>query len=322
MRIARQVENKTCEEGELVMDSKRKKYGNGVVVALITPLKKNRQVDGKSLERIVSHCIAGGVQGIFVLGTTGEGTCFTQKEREKVISTVKSLTGETVPLYVGVMDSSANKVKQNIKWAENNGADIVVVTPHFYLSSKVQDEIVKHIEICATYASVPAMAYNIPQTTNVNITPEIAEKLMSLDNVMGLKDSSGNWEQFQKEIFLKGKSSFKLLMGAEDLAGIAMLMGADGCVTGIGNYEPGLIVRMYEEANQGNVEKVKQLQHKATRLRMACFAGDFWLAGLKYACSVVGLCEEYVSLPFQSLTDSQKAKVRNILREEGVLSGK
>lgn len=301
------------------MDSKKAKYGIGVVVAVITPLKKDGQIDEKSLERIINHCISAGVHGIFVLGTTGEGPCFTLKKKEKIISTAKRLTGENIPLYVGVMDSSTNRVKENIKCAEDNGADILVVTPVYYFGSKNQDEIVTHIETSAQYASVPVMAYNIPQTTYVNITLETVERIIGLDNVIGLKDSFGDWEQFQKEIFMKEKKSFKLLMGAEDLAGIAVLMGAEGCVTGVGNYAPELIVQMYEEAKAGNIKAVKELQHRASRLRTTFFAGDFWLAGLKYNCFLLGLCEEYVSLPFQPMTDPQKTKIRDTLIEEGLL---
>lgn len=298
------------------MNPKRKKYGSGVVAVVITPLKRSGQVDRKSLERIIRYCIAGGVHGIFVLGSTGEGPCLIQSEKIKVIKMAKEITTENIPLYVGVMDSSTNRVKENIKVAEDNGADIVVVTPHYYLSSKSQDEIIRHIESCAKYTSVPLMVYNIPQNTNIDISLTAIEKILTIKNVIGLKDSSGNWEKFQKIIFLKKRIDFKLLMGAEDLAGVAMLMGADGCVSGISNFAPELVVQMYEAARKGNVNKVRMLQFKASRLREVCFAGDFWLAALKYTCSLLGLCEEYISLPFQPLTEVQKEKVRKILIEE------
>jgi 4-hydroxy-tetrahydrodipicolinate synthase len=107
-------------------------------------------------------------------------------------------------------------------------------------------------------------------------------------------------------------------MGAEDLAGIALLMGADGCVSGVGNFEPELIVRMYEQARQDNVGQVKELQYKAARLRTAFASSKFWLSGLKYICSLLGLCEEYISEPFPYLTEEQKEKVRAILKEEDI----
>lgn len=305
-----------------IMDLNKQKYGIGIVVAVITPLKKDGSIDQKGLQTIITHCIDGGVHGIFVLGTTGEGPCFIQRERIEAISTAKRLTKENIPLYVGVMDTSTSRVKENIKIAEDNGADILVVTPPYYLSSKTQDEIVRHIESCAEYASVPVIGYNIPQCTHSNIELSTMKRIMDIDNVIGLKDSSGDWEQFQKEIFLKKEKDmdFNLLMGAEDLAGIAMLMGADGCVSGVGNYAPKLIVEMYEKAKAGDVRAVKRLQHKASRLRMTCFAGDFWLAGLKYACSALGLCEGYVSPSFPNLTKHQKEKVKGILKEEGILN--
>lgn len=300
------------------MDSKREKYGRGVTVAVITPLKKDRSIDRKGLETIINHDISGGVHGIFVLGTTGEGPCFTEKDRVEIIRTARKVTPESIPLYVGVMDTSTRRVKENIILAQDNGADIVVVTPPYFLSVRPgkQDEIIRHMELSAKYANVPVIAYNIPQCTYVNIELPTVRRILEIDNVIGLKDSSGDWEQFQKEIFLKNEINFKLQMGAEDLAGAALLMGADGCVSGVGNYEPGLIVQMYEEAKQGKIEKVKQLQRKAARLRETCFVGEFWLSGLKYACSALGLCEEYVSEPFPRLTEAQKQEVRNILKRE------
>ena len=299
----------------------KEKYGTGVVVALITPLKSDGRIDQKGLETIISHCLAGGVHGIFVLGTTGEGPCFVQNDRSKIIRTARKFTGEDTPLYVGVMDTSTERVKENIKIAEDNGADILVVTPPYYLSSNTQEEIVRHVELSARYASVPVMVYNIPRCTHTNIDLSTVKEIMEIDNVIGLKDSSGDWEQFQKEVFLKDKNnSFRILIGAEELFGVGMLMGADGCVTGIGNYLPELLVSLCKEAKRGNAEKIKKLQHKVTRLRTISLVGDFWLAGLKYTCSVLGLCEEYLSLPFQTLTKFQKLSVRNILKEEGLLS--
>lgn len=299
------------------MDSKEKKYGSGVVAVIITPLKRNGQLDKESLERIIRHCIAGGVHGVFVLGTTGEGSCLTQEQKKTVISAAKSITGESIPLYVGVMDSSTNRVKENIRVAEDNGADIAVVTPHYYLASKSQDEITRHMKSCAKYTSVPLMVYNIPQTTNIDIALTTIEEILTVENIIGIKESSGNWEKFQKLIFLKERIDFKLLMGAEDLAGIAMLMGADGCISGISNFVPNLVVQMYEAARKGDINRVKKLQFKASRLREVSFAGDLWLAGFKYACSLLGLCQEYLSLPLQPLTEKQKGKVRKILIEEG-----
>ncbi|NOZ64514.1 MAG: dihydrodipicolinate synthase family protein [Caldiserica bacterium] len=300
------------------MSLKEEKYGIGVIVPVITPLKKDGRIDHKGLERIIKHGITGGVHGIFVLGTTGEGPCFTGKERGEIIKTARKVTGEDIPLYAGVMDTSARRVMENISIAQDAGADVVVVTPPYYLSSGSQDEIVRHMELSAQYAKVPVIAYNIPQCTHVNIELPTVRKILEIDNIIGLKDSSGDWEQFQKEIFLKSEMDFKLQMGAEDLAGIALLMGADGCVSGVGNYEPRLIVRMYNEAKQGNVDKVKELQHKAAELRRAFTSSNFWLAGLKYICSVLGFCEEYVSDPFPQLTEEQKEKVIAILKEEDI----
>lgn len=297
----------------------KENYGIGVVVAVITPLKKDGPVDGKSLEKIVHRCLSGGVHGIFVLGTTGEGTSFTLSQKEEIINTARRSIKKDVPLYAGVMDSSSGRVKENIRCAESNGADILVVTPHYYLGQNSQEEIIRHVETCAKYARIPIMAYNIPQCTHINISLPTVKKLLEIDNVIGLKDSSGDWEQFQKEIFLKNDRDFKLLIGAEELFGVSLLMGADGCVPGIANYYPELLVELYEESKRGNSKKVKELQRQITALRQIILDCGAWLSGLKYICFTLGLCEEYTSSPLRPLTASQKSIIRSSLKTEGLL---
>ncbi len=301
------------------MVPEKKTLGTGVVIAVITPLKGDGSVDEEGLAAVINHCVSGGVHGIFVLGTTGSGPCLRNRDKAAVIETARKATPGHIPFYIGASDTSTSRVKDNISIAQDNGADVAVVTAPYYLTSKTQDEIVRHMDLCAQYASIPLMAYNIPWYVGVQIALPTVRRIVQLDNIIGLKDSEGDWEQFQKEIYLKEELGFKLLLGAEDVFGAGMLMGADGCVSGIGNYLPKLVVRMYEAAVARDAEKVRGLQARAARLRVANSVGEMWLATTTYICSLYGLCEEHMCEPFSPLTEAQKEQVRSILAAEDAL---
>ena len=301
------------------MSGNRCDPGVGVIVPAVTPLLRDGNVDHESLERVVGNCLDAGVSGIFVLGSAGEGVCLDWEQKQQVIRTAKRLTGGRVPLYAGALEPGTRRVKDGIRLAQDSGADVVVVTPHYYLRSANQDEIVRHLELCAAVASVPVLAYNNPGTVYVNMAPATVAKVMAIDNVIGLKESTRDWEQFQAELTLTEGTDFRLIIGGQPILGRALLAGADGCISGVGNYAPQLITRIHAEAGRGNTEAVQELQDAVMRLDEATHAGDFFLAGIKYACSLLGLCEEHLSEPFQVLTEPQKQIVERGLSKEGLL---
>ncbi|NIA06081.1 MAG: hypothetical protein GWP14_00330 [Actinobacteria bacterium] len=301
------------------MVAEKNKLGVGVIVPVITPLASDGDIDQQGLERVISHCMAAGVHGILILGSAGEGICFRSRQRQRIINAAKRVTENHIPLYVGVFDASTSLVREKIKSAEGNGADAVVVTPHYYLRSRNQDEIVRHMEICAANATVPVLAYNNEGTVHVNIAAQTFKKIMAIENVIGLKESTQDWKQFESELALRGNTGFKVIAGGQSILGMAMLAGADGCMSGVANYAPNLVVELYDAARKQDAKKVLMLQSKVMRLDEATHAGDFFLAGIKYACSLLGLCHDYLSEPFERLTNPQKEVVRIALQQEGLI---
>lgn len=287
----------------------------GVIPPIITPLNENGTIDEDGLKKVIDHCINGGVHGIFVMGSAGETMNVTQHERNRAIEITIEHAGNRVPVFCGVFDTCTTKVIENIKAAEQSGAKIVVITPTFYLGNSTQLEIIRHFENICNSTNLKVLSYNIPGMTHVNISPETVFELSGMDNLVGHKESYGNWEQFQKLLFMFEGTDFSLLQGAEELIGVSMLYGVKGFIPSGGNFYPKLYVKMYESGLDKKVNIVYEYQKLINVIGDAVCAGLSWMAGLKYIGELMGLCKGTVSLPVEPLTDLEKIKIKKILND-------
>jgi 4-hydroxy-tetrahydrodipicolinate synthase len=207
----------------------------GVIPPLITPLKGDRTLDEEGLHRLIDFLIDRGVSGVFSMGTSGEAMMTSRKVwLDAVRASVRFAAGRA-DVFLGVIDASTERVIESIRLAEDAGGGIFVVTPAFYLQNRSQDEILRHYEAVAAATEGKIVAYNIPDTTHVNILPETARRIAEIDNVVALKDSAGSWEQFQREIYLLEDRDIALFNGAEELSAAAVAFGAQGLVPGLAN---------------------------------------------------------------------------------------
>ena len=231
-----------------------KKYF-GVIPAIVTPVDENENVDEAGLRKLISHCIDHGMHGIFVAGSNGESLALTQVERDRAIRIAIDEVGGRVPVMAGVMDSSTRRVIDNIKRLEQMGGKAAVVTPVFYARHATQDETVRHFEEISRHTAIDLVVYNIPPFTGTTLKPETVFKIARIDKVVGYKDSSGSFPDFQKCLaYFKG-SDFFLHQGATSLAAASLLLGADGYIPSLAPLFPLPFVRLYEAAQQGNIEK-------------------------------------------------------------------
>lgn len=203
----------------------------GVVPPIVTPVDEFERVDEAALRGIVRRCKDVGLHGVFVAGSNGECMALTQAERNRAIRIVLDEAGPDYPVMSGVMDSSTQRVIDNIKALEDMGGDVAVVTPVFYARHATQDETVRHFEEILRHTKVKLMIYNIPMFTGLNLTPETIIRIAELDSrVIGCKDTSGNFPGFQKLLRHFKDSDFILHQGSTNLAAASMLLGADGFV--------------------------------------------------------------------------------------------
>lgn len=259
----------------------------GVIPPMITPLTSDRQVDIPALERLVEHMIQGGVTGIFVLGTSGEGPWLPVDHKRQVIrATIESVAGR-VPVLVGALEPSTARTLAAIDLAVNESPDGVVITTPYYFG--VDDHALEqHIREIADHSPLPVILYNIPSMTHNPLRPDVVRAVLDHDVVVGIKDSAGDKEAFSQLLKLKDeRPDFAVFQGAESLSLESLIRGADGVVPGMGNLAPNIFAGIFRAVAENNQQEAKLLQASVDQL-WTLHGYAYWLVCLKYAASLLG----------------------------------
>ncbi|MEV8015579.1 dihydrodipicolinate synthase family protein [Streptomyces sp. NPDC086554] len=226
----------------------------GVIPPVCTPLTPDREVDTSSLVRLVDHLVDGGVDGLFVLGSTSEVAFLTDGQRRKVIDTVVGHVGGQLPVLAGVIDTATPRVLDHVRSVTDAGADAVVVTAPFYTRTHPA-EIARHFRLIAAGSTVPVFAYDLPVAVHSKLGAELVLDLAAEGVLAGLKDSSGDEGSFREVVLgARGRgdvSGFSVLTGSETTVDAALSMGADGVVPGLGNVDPEGYARLYRYCREG-----------------------------------------------------------------------
>ena len=293
----------------------------GIVVPIITPLKPDESVDENSLDKITDYLLQGGVHGIFVNSTTGEGVSLLDEERRNALKIVVDRVADRIPVYASISDTSTKRALRNLREAEELGADIVVAHPPFYYPPNSQDEIYDYYEKIARTANLPVMLYNIPFTTKAPIAIDTIRRLLTLEKIIGIKDSSVDFVFLQKLIELKKiRPDFRILIGKSNLWTAGILSGADGGLDGISNVIPAHCVRLYNEIMSGSGQ-VFDLQREINEIWRIYECRSF-LGGVKGAMHLLGLCGLVTTGPILSATRRELQHIRKILSENGIIAAR
>lgn len=285
----------------------------GIIPPLITPIDDNEDVDEEGFRKLINHCAEKGLHGIFVSGSNGETMALTQEQRNRAIKIALDEVNRKFPVFCGVMDTSTRRVVENIKKLEQIGGEIAVITPVFYSRNTCQQEIVRHFEEIARKTDISIMIYNIPQFTQVNIKPEKVIELSGIDRVIGLKESGGNILQLQKCLQYFKDRKFKIFQGTTDIAGISVLMGADGMVPVLAPLFPEIFLEMYNGARERNVQKTLLLQEIICKTSNILSMSLNATSAAKYAISLIGFSSKRVTVPCEPITEEQEEKIKKLV---------
>jgi 4-hydroxy-tetrahydrodipicolinate synthase len=294
----------------------------GIIPPLATPLLDPDRLDPAGLERLLEHVLAGGVSGVFLLGTTGEGPGLSHRLRCELIERACELVGGRVPVLVGITDTSFVESVELAEHAAEAGAAAVVAAPPYYFLAG-QAELAGYVERLTEALPLPLFLYNIPSHTKVGFEPETVARLLHHPRVVGLKDSSAQMLYFHKVRQLTlARPDFSLLIGPEELLADAVLLGAHGGVCGGSNLAPGLYVSLYEAARRGDLERVRELQARVLRLSSTIYAvgaaPSGYLRGVKCALACLGICGDVLAEPFRPLGPAERERMAGHVRELGL----
>ena len=238
----------------------------GIVPPLVTPLVDQDQIDVQGTERLLEHVIRGGVHGVFALGTTGEGTSLSQPLRHQFLELVCEVVAGRVPVLVGITDTCMTSALELAEQSFGAGASAVVSAAPYYLPL-TQEDLILYTEQLASRLPLPLVLYNMPSCTKTAFDVETIRTLSQHDNIIGVKDTSGDMEYFAElATIVKSQDGFTLLIGPEELLAQSIELGGFGGVTGGANMFPSLYVALYNAASRGDKTAASELQSVVQRI--------------------------------------------------------
>lgn len=283
----------------------------GIIAAVVTPFKKNYELDEEGLREIVNYLIENGVHGMFVCGSQGEAYALRDEEKKQVIEVTVSEVNGRVPVYAGTGDVTTRNVIQLSRYALDVGADAVsIVTPYFIRPS--QDELFEHYKEIAESVDIPILLYNNPGRTEVSLDAATVGRLAEMDNIVGIKDSSGDLTLTAEYIHSCPKE-FAVLAGRDSLILATLLYGGKGAIAATANIVPKLVVGIYESFVEGNIQKARELQFRLLPLRLAFRLGTFPVV-VKESMMLIDKPAGPARSPVGSLPEKNREQLKRILR--------
>ncbi|HEU5124192.1 MAG TPA: dihydrodipicolinate synthase family protein [Verrucomicrobiae bacterium] len=291
----------------------------GIVPPMITPLSGRDQLDVAGLERLIERILAGGVNGLFILGTTGEGPSLSYRLRRELIERVSRQVNGRVPILVGATDTAFVESVNVAKIAADAGAAAVVVAPPYYLPEG-QPELQEYLDHLAAELPLPMFLYNMPALTKVPFELETVRRALDNPRIIGLKDSSGNMIYFHQALgILKQRPDWPLLIGPEEMLFDAVLAGGHGGVSGGANLFPKLYVKLFEVARAGDLNRAKELHQIILRVSGSLYRigrhPSSIIKGIKCALACLGVCDDFLAEPFRRFRPEERALVESRLTE-------
>jgi len=289
----------------------------GIIPAMVTPFDKQGKVNETVLRELVDYLVEAGVHGIFAIGSQGEFYALEKEEKKKVIETVVDQVNGKVSVYAGTGAITTKEAIALTKMAEEIGVDAVSIITPFYISP-TQDELYEHYVNIARSTNLPVLLYNNPgRTGGINLSVELVARLSKVDNIVGIKDSSGDMTLISGYI-RNTDENFSVLAGKDTLIYATLLYGGKGAIAATANVAPKLVVEIYEAYMAGDIEKAKKAQMRLAPLRDAFSLGTFPVV-IKDALELMGIHVGPTRAPVKSLKDKDKEKLKNILQQIGVL---
>ncbi len=288
----------------------------GVGVALVTPFRENGSVDTEALRRHVDYQIDHGVQVLVPCGTTGESATLSADEQALVVrSTVRAADGR-FPVLAGAGGSDTADVVRRARAAREAGADgILSVSPAYNKPS--QRGLIEHFRAVADAVDCPVVAYNVPGRTASNVLPETLLTLAEVDNIVGVKEASGDVNQIMTILSMRPEG-FLVLSGDDSLAMPLIAAGADGVISVVANQAPGLMSRLVGAALRGDFDEARTLHYRLLPLMQANFV-ETNPVPVKAALQMMGRLEARYRLPLVPLDSENEPRIRRALEEAGLL---
>ena len=286
---------------------------------MVTPLRDRDELDVAGLERLVERILEGGVHGLFILGTTGEGPSLGYRLRRELVERVCRQVKKRVPVLVGITDTAFVESVNVARHSAEAGANAVVAAPPYYLP-EAQPELREYLDHLVPELPLPLYLYNMPALTKVSYELETVRHAMDVPRIVGLKDSSGNLDYFKRAAgLLKHRPDWSLLIGPEEMLLESISVGGLGGVSGGANLFPKLYVKLFEAARAGETARAGELQAQVLRISSSLYRigrhSSSIIKGIKCALACLGVCDDFMAEPFHRFRAEERALVESRLKQ-------
>jgi 4-hydroxy-tetrahydrodipicolinate synthase len=284
----------------------------GTGVALVTPFTEKGEVNYNGLERLINHCIDGGVEYLVSLGTTGESVNLTKEEKLEVLNFTIEKNAGRVPVVAGFGGNSTHSLIKEIEQYHFKGVDAILSVSPYY-NKPTQEGIYQHYKAVAAAAPRPVILYNVPGRTSSNMTAATTLRLAEVPNIIGMKEASGDFNQCMQIVKNKPKD-FLVISGDDNITLGLVAYGLDGVISVVGQAFPKIFTEMVRQSLKGDFEKARELHYKLNDITDMLFA-EGNPAGVKCALELLGVCESHLRLPLVGVSATLHAKMKSAIEK-------
>lgn len=291
----------------------------GIIPALVTPVDKQENVNKDAVRKLVNFTIKGGVHGLFAVSSTGEAYALNYDQKKEMIETVIEENNGRVPVYAGTGVTTTSESVKLAKMAEAAGADVLsVLTPVFISPS--EDELYEHYVTIANATKLPILLYSNPGRTNIKLSVKLVERLSHIDNIVGMKDSSGDITLAGEYIRTTRNASkeFAVIAGKDEVILATLLYGGAGAIASAANIAPALAVSIYDNYIKGDLKAAMEAQEKLSTLRKVLNLSPY-PGAIKEATSIMGIdCGDPIK-PIDKPNNNNIETIRTVMKDLGLI---
>lgn len=288
----------------------------GSIVALVTPMTANGDIDWPALDKIVDFHLDKGTDAIVAVGTTGESPTLDYDEHLDVIRAIINRVGGRIPVIAGTGANSTQEAIELTERAAKAGADAcLLVTP--YYNKPTQEGLYQHFKAIAEAVDIPQILYNVPGRTACDMLPDTVLRLSQIDNIVGIKEATGDLDR-ARDLINKVPTDFAVYSGDDATAIELILMGGQGNISVTANVAPTEMAELCRFGLQGDTEAARELQARLMPLHKNLFVEANPIP-VKWAMTEMKLIDSGIRLPLTILSEQYHELVRNSLRESGII---
>jgi len=289
----------------------------GCGTAMVTPFQKNGLLDEDALRRLVRRQIDQGIDFLVPCGTTGESPTLTREEHLRVVAITIEESAHKVPVLAGAGGYNTHEVIELASECQQLGVDgILSVTP--YYNKATQEGLYQHYKAIASKIDIPIILYSVQGRTGVNIEPATVARLAGIDNIIGIKEASGNITQIA-DVIHRVPADFIVLSGDDAMTLPVVALGGRGVVSVVSNQIPGAMTELTSFANKGDFAGARMLQRQYMELMQVNFIESNPIP-VKWAMHVMGLLEPVYRLPMVEPSTTSKHRIQQVIESVGLLA--